>query len=213
MSSLSNPSSALPGSLAYCEVRKEKSESEELAVDPQSAEKFSSLLTLVRPSLAAYLSSFLRDRGEIEDCMQEVFLVVWKKFHLDWDEVDFRKYSFTCARFKALNLLRKKGVRSMVFLDPEVSELIGDRVWSLAEQSSRQEEKENVRALEQCVSALGEEQKRILNARYGGGEGETLEELAGKISRKLPTLYKQLERLRTALRNCVEQRMKQDSHG
>lgn len=176
-------------------------------VPAEEVEHFSTLLTEITPALSSYLSTMLRDRSEIEDCMQEAFVVVWEKFNPEWDVEEFRRYSFTCARFKAMNLLRKRSSRALVFMDPKVSELMDERIRHVAEDESTMLYKKRMRALEQCIGQLGKEQRKLLHARYGS-DTESLEDLSMKLSRKLPAIYKQLERLRSALKNCVEMRMK-----
>ncbi|GAA5482186.1 sigma-70 family RNA polymerase sigma factor [Haloferula sargassicola] len=171
------------------------------------AEHFSALLTEVTPALSAYLGTMLRDRGEVEDCMQEAFVVVWEKFNPRWEIEDFRRYAFTCARFKALNLLRKKSSRAIVFMDPKVTEIMDRQIRHHAEEEAATDYHHSIRALETCLGQLADEQRAILAARYDTG-GETLEQLALKLSRKLPALYKQLERLRTALKSCVEKQIR-----
>ncbi|MBK1835327.1 sigma-70 family RNA polymerase sigma factor [Roseibacillus ishigakijimensis] len=174
----------------------------------EHANRFSHFVTDTTPALRAFLCTLLRDQTEIDDCMQEAFIVSWEKFDPAWELEDFRRYSFTCARYKAMNYLRKSGGRSLVFLDPEVSELLANRVRALAEEESGDEHRETIRALQHCVQDLAPDQRRILEARYGDGDKESLEQVAIDLSRKLPTLYKQLERLRTILRDCVQRKVK-----
>ena len=94
------------------------------------AERFSSMLIEVRPTLSAYLRTILRDSGAIEDCLQEASVTIWQHFQQNWDLEDFRRYSFTCARFKALSWLKKNKPSTVVFLNPEVAEQISELIIS-----------------------------------------------------------------------------------
>lgn len=183
-----------------------KSSSGEIRLQNQRIELFSKQLTANRPAIRAFLSTKLRCREAVEDCLQEVALTVWQKYDHRWDEESFRRFSFTCARFKALSWLKKNKPKDMVFMDVEVAEQIEKRLELLwAEEKSAASDR--ISLLERCISEMPERQQELLMARYGPKDGESLEEVSKKMSRSIDAVYKQLERLRAALRKCVEQRM------
>ena len=53
-------------------------------------------------------------------------------------------------------------------------------------------------------------QQRILQARYSQGSSEDLSKVAKQLSRSMNSVYKQLERLRTALKKCMETKLDQE---
>lgn len=181
------------------------SESRGHRLQENCVERFSELLTTTRPALRAYLSTRLRCREAVEDCLQEVALTVWQKYEEGWNEESFRRYSFSCARFKALSWLKKNKSKNLVVMAPEIAERIADRVESLW--SEEDERGDRIMALEKCVDEMPERQRELLMSRYGSKGGGTLEDQARKLSRSMDAVYKQLERLRTALRDCVERRL------
>lgn len=173
-------------------------------------ERFSKLLQATRPAIRAHLSTKLRCREAVEDCLQEIALTVWQKYDEEWDEESFRRYSFTCARFKALSWLKKNKSNNLVMMAPEMAERLADRIESLGSGGDGEgnTETDRIMALEACVDAMPQRQRELLMSRYGPKDGETLEDQARKLSLSMDAVYKQLERLRTALRDCVEQRLK-----
>jgi len=178
----------------------------ETRIEKQRVELFSRFLAANRPALRAFLSTKLRCREAVEDCLQEVSLTVWRKYDDRWDEESFRRFSFACARFKALSWLKKNKPKDLVFLDPDVAEKLGEHLVQLW-QEDRKSNTDCMGALERCLNQLPERQREVIMARYGPKDCKTLEEISQKCSRTMDSIYKQLERLRSALRRCVEQRL------
>lgn len=150
-----------------------------------------------RPSLKAYLSSFLgANEAAIEDCIQEAGLVVWSKWDAEWDLDAFQKFSFVTGRFKALSWLKKHKPAQQMTLSPVLME-------SLAAKSLEVQRDGRLDKLKQCMERLTPEHRQILEARYEDQSSKAVNELAKKMGRSVDAMYKQLERLRTVLRDCV----------
>lgn len=150
-----------------------------------------------RPRLKAYLSSFLgANESAIEDCIQEAGLVVWNKWDGEWDLDAFQKFSFVTGRFKALSWLKKHKPAKQLMLSPTVME-------SLAEKSLELQRDERLDKLKQCMEQLKPEHRQILEARYEDQSSKAVNALAKAMGRSVDAVYKQLERLRTVLRDCV----------
>ena len=155
-----------------------------------------------RPALKAYLSSFLGANDEaIEDCVQETGMLVWNKWDGDWDLDSFQKFSFVTARFKALSWLKKHKPARHLVLSPAAME-------SLAEKSLEIQQDERLDLLQQCIEQLKPEHREVLEARYEAADSKALGLLAKKMGRSVDAVYKQLERLRTVLRDCVSRKIK-----
>ncbi|BCX47986.1 hypothetical protein HAHE_18940 [Haloferula helveola] len=157
--------------------------------------------------MRAYLMTIVKGREAVEDCLQETALVVWEKFDPNWNEEDFRRFSFRCARYKALNWIKKHESRGMVFMDPEVARRVCERVESLSIQERRSDGR--VEAIEACIEGMPQRQRALLDARYASSGCEDLARFADETGTTMAALYKQLERLRTALRKCVQTRLGQ----
>ncbi|MCH1510433.1 MAG: sigma-70 family RNA polymerase sigma factor [Akkermansiaceae bacterium] len=170
------------------------------------AELFSKKLVQLRPALRGYLRTMLKSHEGVEDCIQEASITIWNRYEASWDNLDFRRYAFTCARFKALSWLKKHNSQSVVFADEEVAENIASRVLNNALNKVNESE-DRLEALDECVKSLPDKQQKVLNARYHKNHREKLSYLAAESSRSMDSVYKQLERLRTTLKRCVEDKM------
>lgn len=153
-----------------------------------------------RPALKAYLSSFLGGNDTaIEDCIQETGMVVWSKWDGQWQLDDFQKFSFVTGRFKALSWLKKHKPAKQMLLSPSIME-------SLAAKSLELQRDERLDRLQQCMEQLKPEHRQVLEARYESADSKAVGELAKKMGRSVDAVYKQLERLRTVLRDCVSKK-------
>ena len=174
------------------------------------SQKFTTHYLESRVSLRAYLHVFLHDEAAIDDCLQEAAVVVWQKVGADWTVEDFRRVAFTCARFKALSWLKKNKPNSLVFSEPDIVARLAERVMAGARSEPGRSE-ERIAALRRCLDTLEPGQKEIIDARYDPQGRASLAELADRHGRGLASLYKQLERLRTLLRDCVERRTRTEN--
>ncbi len=172
--------------------------------------KFTALYLESRVALRAYLHVFLRDEAAIDDCLQETAVVVWQRVQPDWTAEDFRRVAFTCARFKALGWLKKNKPSTLMFSEPEIVAKLAERVMVEAGSNADRTE-QRITALRHCIDRLAPEQREIIHARYDPMADRSLADLADRKSRGMASLYKQLERLRTLLRECVERRTHHDS--
>lgn len=166
-------------------------------------QKFTSLYLECRVPLRAYLHVFLRDEAAIDDCLQETAILVWQKIREDWTVEDFRRMAFASARFKALSWLKKNRPGTLLFYDSEVITTLAARVMEDS-RSGGSEAESRILGLRHCLGILAPEQREIIHARYNPEAEKGLSELAGKRQRGIASLYKQLERLRSLLRDCVE---------
>lgn len=124
----------------------------------------------------------LHDREEAEDCLQEVFLQVWRRAR-DFDESRGRAFTWlvTIARSRALDRLRASGSR--LKLATEAAQVTPDQVGDAAEEAVQSEQGALVRA---ALAALPEEQRNALLLAYF--EGLTQTEIAARLGDPLGTV-------------------------
>ncbi len=159
-----------------------------------------------RAALRAYLGTMLFNDAACEDCMQDAVLVVWNKRQKHWQVEDFRRMAFTCARFKALSWLKKHKPAQHLNLSPELSARLAQKAAEATEVHADQQ-LERIEALRACVETLPENQREMIKARYESLDADELALVADKQQRKMNAVYKQLERTRHALRQCVESKL------
>jgi RNA polymerase sigma factor (sigma-70 family) len=176
----------------------------ELAVESRHAQ-FAREWAGTQLPVRAYLASFLGNAPAVEDCLQEVALVVWKKAPLGEGPSAFLAYALACAKRIALAARRRLTDGRLQLLSPEVATALADTV-ALQEHLETRDPPERLRTLRRCLEQLPAPQRELVEARYAHGTGETLAAYALRTDRTMDCLYKKLERLRELLRACVNRR-------
>ena len=135
-----------------------------------------------RVILFSQILRILNDRQEAEDCLQEVFLQVWRRAR-DFDASRGRAFTWlvTIARSRALDRLRASGSR--LRLATEAAQLPHDEMGDAAAEAAQSEAGAIVRT---ALAALPEEQRRTLLLAYF--EGLTQTEIAARLGDPLGTV-------------------------
>jgi len=146
--------------------------------------------------LRRYLFVLGAGADRIDDLLQEVFLV-------GLDKVDAARGPAAAASFLrgvAKNLLLRQ--RRSATARREVE--LGDEVWR--EQCGDGSGDHRVEALRSCVEALPERSRQLLQRCYEDGAGR--HELGDEFGMAADGIKTALRRLRAALRECVERRLR-----
>ena len=175
---------------------------------PDDAKHFQSLWSSSRVSLGAYLSCLLPNRSMIDDCMQEVALLAWQKGPKERGPDEFLAYCMGCAKRVAKVAIRKQRIGRLEFLSPDVAQSLAESVASLSVPGNEADQR--LLALRSCLESLDAKQRGILDARYNRQGLDSLKLEASKNQRSMDSIYKQLERIRTSLRNCVSKKISQE---
>jgi len=152
--------------------------------------------------LRAVIGSMVFDRHAREDILQEVALVLWKKF----DEYDgihsFGAWARGIAVRKVLQSFDRTR-RTPFPMDPETIEAVltaYDETETEADEPTERQE-----ALRHCLEHLPEKSRQLLDLRY---EQELkLHEVAGRTGSTLDAVHKALSRIRTRLHDCVQKEL------
>lgn len=149
--------------------------------------------------LRRYLHVLGASADRVDDLLQEVFVVALHKL-LD-DRGPAAAASFLRGIAKNV-LLRQR--RSFV-ARREVE--LGDEVWR--EQCGDGVGDERVDALRRCVAGLPERSRQLLRRCYADDAGR--HELGDEFGMAVDGVKTALRRLRAALRDCIERRLREDS--
>ena len=158
----------------------------------------------------AGLRGFVRALGVdplwVDDVAQEAFIVAYNRLDEFDRERDFGAWLRGIARNLVINERRKDARRKRILSDNLTDVLLS------SSSASDQEEKEigdsglaKLNALRACVSELPEKSLGLLRSRYED-ENSALE-IADEFEMKPPAVRKALERVRVALRKCMEKRI------
>jgi RNA polymerase sigma-70 factor (ECF subfamily) len=152
------------------------------------------------PRLRAFLRTLLPAWEDVDDALQETSIVAWRKFAQFEDGTNFINWLFAIARFEALKQRRTRARSPLVFSD-EVLDLLADEA---AEETDHLEGER--RALAFCLDQLPAAQRELLERSYH--PGARLHEIAAQAGRTAAAFYKVIQRLRAALLDCAQRRLR-----
>ena len=158
--------------------------------------------TRTQPSVGRFVCSFLRDRAEADDVLQEVALVIVEKFD-DWDpERPFVAWALGIARRVVLTHLRARYRSSKVELSDAV-DLVAASYEKLEPQAELMKD-----SLADCLGQVRGQSRQVLALRYT--DGLELNQIAEQLGMTASNVGVLLHRVRAALRKCVDQRLKSE---
>lgn len=164
-------------------------------IDPSSGD-FLRLFLRHEPELRAYVRACLPRPADVDEVMQEVSLVAWRKFATLADRDHFASWTCLIARFEILKF-RRKYARDRLVLDDATIELLAGE--GADEMPLRQHQME---ALDECVQKLSSDRRQLVLAAYSSET--TIKVLAERLGRTDNSLYQLLARIRLELLKCVE---------
>ena len=162
-------------------------------------EQFLKHYTAHEPAIRAFVRRFVPSRDDVPDVMQEVALVLWKKFENLTDTGDFRRWAFGVAKYEALAWLRDKGRDRLVFAEDVLEQLAQDATELEPVLDSHRA------GLEACLEKLPTEQRTLLLAAYE--PGARIQDIAERSRRTVGGFYQWLHRMRLQLLDCVRRGM------
>ncbi len=161
----------------------------------QQHDQFLRSFTAHEPAVRAYIRRLVPGRADADDVMQDVSVVLWKKFGDFREGADFRPWAFGVARFEVLAWFRDKG-RDRLVLDPEVVEMLADE--TALEESHFSQQRE---ALEMCMEKVEPKQRDLLMQAYQ--PESRIQDVARGSGRTVTGFYQWLYRMRRTLLECI----------
>ena len=158
-------------------------------------DQFLRLFMGLEESLRVFVRSLLFTHEEEREVMQEVAVVLWRKFDPSMGSEAFCRWAFGVARMEALTFRRDRARDRHTFGD-DVFELLSQTV--LEHSDSLEAER---RALDTCLQKLPEHQRQLVQTAYA--PGVKIDQLATQLGRTAMALYKTLHRIRLTLMDCT----------
>jgi RNA polymerase sigma-70 factor (ECF subfamily) len=160
-------------------------------------EGFLKLYTSAQPALQHFLAAHVPDLHEVDDLMQEVAVILWKKYSQYVPGTSFKSWAIRVAQFEILHA-RRHHARHPALQLPALTEEAAARYaeLDLGGVEARR------RALEKCLDTLPGPQRDLILARYRSERSGR--DLAQEWGRKESAVWVQLHRIRAALRQCVD---------
>ncbi|MDE0821332.1 MAG: sigma-70 family RNA polymerase sigma factor [Opitutales bacterium] len=162
-------------------------------------ESFISLLSKHGGMLRGMIRNGVRGQMEVDEVMQRVSLIAWKKFGQLNDPNDFPKWAAAIARFELMKFRRERARDRLHFNDRVTQMLMTESIEETEIRDHR------IHLLEECLKELPKDRRELLMQRYKS-EAST-KELAKLIGRTPEALYQMMSRLRMTLLLCIERKM------
>jgi len=163
----------------------------------EKGEIYSRLLMAERKRILGFIHSLVQDRAAAEDVLQDVSMVLWKKFDSFEIGTDFGAWAMCVARFTVLNW-RRKQQKLPLALSEETLQLLADD--AVAELSAPEDERRH--CLRDCLHKLPEKQRDLIRRYYEFGE--EVESIAKRENRTARAIYLRLEKVHSLLLNCLQ---------
>lgn len=167
--------------------------------DREQHDQFLRLFMEHEEALRLFVRSLLFNHEESREVMQEVAVVLWRKFDDSLDSQSFRRWAFGVARMEALSFRRDRARDRHTFGD-DIAELLEHTV---QEESGTLERERS--ALEVCVGKLSPDQRNLIHTAYE--PGVKMNDLARKLGWTAMALYKKLHRIRLRLMECTRREL------
>jgi RNA polymerase sigma-70 factor (ECF subfamily) len=166
----------------------------------ETHERFTRLWTESQPIVAAYLHSLLSDFQEAEDLLQEVAVILLRKFPEYRPDRPFIRWAMGVAKYAVLEA-RRRHARSRISYTPELLDHISDAYEELAPELERR-----AAALRECIGEIQGRARELLNLRYE--QALKPGEIAKHLGLATIAVRVMLTRTRAALRNCIDRKLR-----
>lgn len=170
----------------------------------EAGESFVRLLLKNERIVRAYIrGSGISSSRDVDEIMQEVSIVAWRKFDSLKEPEMFANWACVIARYEILTW-RRKYARDRLVLCEEVCDFLAEES---VEEISNHERRLNY--LEKCVQRLPRKSRDLILSSYS--KEATIDQVAKANGKKANALYQQLWRIRRILENCVEGSMQTET--
>ena len=157
-----------------------------------------------RARISAGVWLIVRDVHLAEDVFQDVMVKALAGSPFT-NEAHLLSWCRITGRNAALNLMRKRG-REVATLSGDILELLDAEAPAEAGQRTAR-----IEVLQECVEALPEAARALVDARYF--EGRSCAEVAAAFKMGLDATYQRLSRLHRVLRDCMEGKLLSEMEG
>lgn len=169
--------------------------------DSESIKRLTREWTRAQPSVERFIRSFVRHRADADDVLQEVALTIVDRFDDFDEERSFEAWALGIAKNLVKAHFRKQLRQPIQAIDDEAVDQVAAAFEELSPQAEDMKE-----ALADCLSRVPGSQRRMLSLQYE--EGLKPSEIAEGIGKSANHVAVILHRLRSALKECVERKIK-----
>ena len=165
--------------------------------------EFVSLYSRYYPRLQFFLMAMLPSANDAEEVLQEVSLVLWKKFGAYQAGTNFYAWACKIARLQVLKYRERVGRSARILDDAILDKLYEDAVDGGSDPTL------SLEALAYCLERLSERNRAIIRRRYQ--PNVSVADLAIELGRSANSLSKLLGKIRRALLDCIQRKLASDT--
>jgi RNA polymerase sigma-70 factor (ECF subfamily) len=170
------------------------------------AEELVTLIAAAQRPLFAYIRTLIGPTGEVDDVLQEVNLVLWRRRHEFDCRGQFLTWACHVAYLQVLAHCKKRRREKRVHFDESV---LADLAVCVAEKVERIDAR--FEALHGCLAKLPPSQRLLILRRYG--DGGSIQEVASELDRPAGSVRVTLHRIRKRLSQCIARTLAEGEKG
>jgi RNA polymerase sigma-70 factor (ECF subfamily) len=153
-----------------------------------------------RARIWGYLMGLAKNPERAEDLFQSTYLVICDKWRSYSPDTNFLAWALRIARYEFLASV-DPARRGYVTVEAEVLESAVEAAGTSPESASARRE-----ALKSCLKELPDKSRSAVELRYG--RGQACNSIATRLGMSMTALYSLLSRVRKALQDCAERRLR-----
>jgi len=169
--------------------------SPETPVQPDQVAHVQGLFVQHLPALRGFVLALVSDFSLVDDIVQETFLTVTAKAADFERDTNFRAWAWTIARYKTLQLLKKRPALTSHFAEDVVEALCAH------DASQDWKTEEMLQQLTKCVTELAPKARQAIELRYM--QAHRPPEIARSMGWTVDAVHVALSRARVFLRDCL----------
>jgi RNA polymerase sigma-70 factor, ECF subfamily len=154
------------------------------------------LIAASQKPLFAYIRTLLGPTNEVDDVLQEVNLVLWRRGHEFDRRCQFLTWACHIAYLQVLAQCKRRQREKHVYFDESVLADVAERIAQKVEDAVARLE-----VLRGCLAKLPESQRRIIVRRYE--DGGSVQDVASELDRPVGSVRVTLRRIRKLLSDCI----------
>lgn len=170
--------------------------------NPDPEQTFVQLVVNHQAALRAFVLSLLPGSPDVDDVIQETNAEIWQKRGDFRIGTNFKSWMFSVAKFKVMSVWRDHQRRKVWAVPDETLMKLVERIEEGALNST--EARHDI--LRVCLERLRAEDRSLILNRYISGH--SMARLSREIGRPRDSLKVSLHRIRTALKACIQKRIK-----
>jgi len=166
-------------------------------------QRFLSLFLRSEREVFRYVAALVPNLSDAEDIVQQTALTLWEKFDAYDPAQPFTPWACRFALHKALHWMERRQKWQALLAGGLAEELANRR------EELRPEMERRLKHLDTCLKKLPAEQRSLVEGYYHRRAG--IEALAEESGRSVDATYKMLQRVRHALRHCIQTSLGQEA--